>query len=292
MDSFYLKATMCIALQDTVDESTDRQLFEAYIKRGRGMQRRQSISMDEQDALHMLAQLADHGCIAAKREMRIPEVTSSQLIAIGESDPSLLKSYQMGKEKAEYDAKGKGSKASTKGVIKRGPKCKCKAWGAKPIKPAKVPMPVLRVPNLTQKVTMEDVPKLRKKIIENLENYYHQLRLHYVSESHRHWATLHVDEIASPYLRHKFRRVFETYSPLRTADAFVQNPWIPSLKFIKEVNPLKHLELNDPHGAAFTGKMATYKQMYPQVFPSTSRPLSAYSADSSRTPSPAPPRRF
>ncbi|XP_052095574.1 uncharacterized protein LOC127730974 [Mytilus californianus] len=93
----------------------------------------------------------------------------------------------------------------------------------------RVPLPVLRVKYIRHRPspTIDDLPNIREKATNALDDYYHKLRKVSVKNSYEHWDNLYADTIRPKKLLENFRTVYRAYSPHKEEEAFVVTPWIP-----------------------------------------------------------------
>ncbi|CAC5409798.1 unnamed protein product [Mytilus coruscus] len=75
--------------------------------------------------------------------------------------------------------------------------------------------------------TIDDLPNIREKATNALDDYYHKLRKVSVKNSYEHWDNLYADTIRPKKLLENFRTVYRAYSPHKEEEAFVVTPWIP-----------------------------------------------------------------
>ncbi|XP_060077399.1 uncharacterized protein LOC132556953 [Ylistrum balloti] len=91
----------------------------------------------------------------------------------------------------------------------------------------KVPLPVLKIKYLKHRPTIDDLPNIREKATQAINDYYQNMRKATVKDAYTNWDKLYADTIRPKKLLENFRTVYRAYSPHKEEDAFVVCPWMP-----------------------------------------------------------------
>ncbi|XP_033738253.1 uncharacterized protein LOC117325865 [Pecten maximus] len=91
----------------------------------------------------------------------------------------------------------------------------------------KVPLPVLKIKYLKHRPTIDDLPNIREKATQAINDYYQNMRKATVKDAYTNWEKLYADTIRPKKLLENFRTVYRAYSPHKEEDAFVVCPWMP-----------------------------------------------------------------
>ncbi|CAH1776219.1 unnamed protein product [Owenia fusiformis] len=118
------------------------------------------------------------------------------------------------------------SEAESGKVNKKG-KPKPRGWTIPRIEMGQVELPLLKVNKNFKGFTIEDLPNIRTKVSDVIDDYYTALRRLKVKTAFEHWENLHTDKIPTVNLQESFRRVYRAYSPHAENEVFVVCPWIP-----------------------------------------------------------------
>ncbi|XP_048255853.1 uncharacterized protein LOC124111781 [Haliotis rufescens] len=102
-----------------------------------------------------------------------------------------------------------------------------KGWTLFRVDRDKVPLPALKIKYKHHKPTMEDLPNIREKVSQAIDDYYESLRQAHVQTGLDHWDRIYSDRIRSHKLMENFREVYRAYSPHKQEEAFVVCPWVP-----------------------------------------------------------------
>ncbi|XP_071119319.1 uncharacterized protein [Haliotis cracherodii] len=102
-----------------------------------------------------------------------------------------------------------------------------KGWTLFRVDRDKVPLPALKIKYKHKKPTMEDLPNIREKVSQAIDDYYESLRQAHVQTALDHWDRIYSDRIRSHKLMENFREVYQAYSPHKQEEAFVVCPWVP-----------------------------------------------------------------
>ncbi|XP_021375344.1 uncharacterized protein LOC110464451 [Mizuhopecten yessoensis] len=99
--------------------------------------------------------------------------------------------------------------------------------GKPKIDKGKVPLPVLKIKNLKHRPTIDDLPNIREKATQAINDYYQNMRKATVKDAFTNWDKLYADTIRPKKLLENFRTVYRAYSPHKEENAFVVCPWMP-----------------------------------------------------------------
>ncbi|XP_069127042.1 uncharacterized protein [Argopecten irradians] len=91
----------------------------------------------------------------------------------------------------------------------------------------KVPLPVLKIKYLKHRPTIDDLPNIREKATQAINDYYQNMRKATVKDAYTNWEKLYADTIRPKKLLENFRTVYRAYSPHKEENAFVVCPWMP-----------------------------------------------------------------
>ncbi|XP_052775065.1 uncharacterized protein LOC128213426 isoform X2 [Mya arenaria] len=109
-------------------------------------------------------------------------------------------------------------------------------WTTPRIQYIDVSLPSLKVKLKSEKPTFNNLHRIRAKVEEAIDVYYHNMRQAAIRNAWDHWDRLYADSTLRKKLQKNFRVVYSAYSPHREEEAFVLAPWKPGpFRFIRHM---------------------------------------------------------